>query len=296
MIYSIDLRQHEPLNTTVMNDPFDTTLPNAFLVSALSSPLMPAQHLAMLGQQSPVNGIEIDLQDTLRYRLQGWHSASAAERTAVRAVWFPPPLENKLSPQVEHLIQHRQQSGLPVTLIVDQPRRRTRDAIRNQITFAIKLRTRLPASTRIAIGVRPHQIENTRAHLANLAGLRLQASEWDIDIALDLGRELDWLWEAEAAIYRVIGSLGMIRLSYPTNTFDGRFRASLTQRAITSCSELGYTRDFSLMVPLPWWHWRNSRALQAACREASAGIERQLKATAAAFDFERQADRFADRS
>ena len=279
-----------------MNDPYSTSDPNAFLVSALSSPLMAAEQFATLGQQSPISGVEIDLQDTLRHRLQGWHSASAGELAAVRAVWFPTSLENKLCPRVEHLVRHRQEHGLRVTLIVDQPRRRTRDAIGNQITFAIKLRTRAPASTRIAIGMRPHQIDNTRAHLANLATLRLQASEWDIDLALDLSRELDWLWEAEAAVYRVIGSLGLIRLSYPTNTFDGRFRASLTQRVISSCSELGYTRDFSLMVPLPWWHWRNSQSLEAACREASAGINRQLQAGTASLEFDRRADRFADRS
>jgi hypothetical protein len=279
-----------------MNDPFDTFLPNAFLVSALSSPLMPAQRFATLCEQSPINGVEIDLQDTLRHRLQGWHSASDEALGAVRAVWFPLPLENRLPSQVEHLIRRRQESGLPVTLIIDQPRRRTRDALGNQITLAIKLRTQMPSSTRIAIGIRPHQIENTRAHLANLSAMRLQASEWDIDMALDLGRELDWLWEAEAAIYRMIGSLGLIRLSYPTNTFDGRFRASLTQRAVTSCAELGYTRDFSLMVPLPWWHWRNSRSLQAACREASDGINRELNAGAASYDFEREVDRYADRS
>jgi hypothetical protein len=257
---------------------------------------MPARHFARLGQQLPINGVEIDLQDALRHRLQGWHSAPAEDLCAVRAVWLPPPLENRLAPQVEHLIQHRQTLGLPVTLVIDQPRRRTRDALGHQITFAIKLRTQMPASTRIAIGIRPHQIENTRAHLAHLSASRLQASEWDIDMALDLGRELDWLWEAEAAIYRMIGSLGLVRLSYPTNTFDGRFRASLTQRAITSCAELGYTRDFSLMVPLPWWHWRNPKSLQAACREASDGINRQLNAGPALYDFERQVDRFADRS
>ena len=273
-----------------------STNENKFLVSALSSPLMPAPHFARLARQSAVCGVEVDLQDTLRHRLQGWHKASSDDQVTVSAVWFPLPLENRLPSKVEELVHRRQDSGLPCTLVIDQPRQRTRDGVAKQITFAIKLRTQMPSATRVAIGVRPYHIENTRAHLSNLAALRLQASEWDLDIALDLGRELDWLWEAEAAIYRVFGSLGLIRLSYPTNTFDGRFRASLTQRALSSCAELGYERDFSLMIPLPWWHWRNARSLEAACREAAISISRQLYPGAAAHDFERQPDRYADRS
>ena len=147
---------------------------------------------------------------------------------------------------------------------------------------------------RITIGVRPHQIENTRAHLARLSTLRMQASEWDLDLAVDLGREIDWLWEAEAALYRIIGSLALMRLSYPTTTFDGRFRASLTQRAVVTCAELDYQGDFSLVVPLPWWHWRNAKSLEAASLDAVSRIGREMGFDAVPPNSELSAPRLAD--
>jgi len=179
---------------------------------------MAAHHIAGLARRGSFDGVEIDLLDSLRFRLQGWQAAPPSVLEAISAIWFPPPLENRLPDKVSNLIEHRTIHGSPVTLVIDQPRRGSHGSVASQMNLAIKLRTQMHDSVRIAIGVRPVQIENTRAHLANLATLRLQASEWDLDIALDLGRELEWLWEAEAAIYRIIGSLRLIRLSYPTNT------------------------------------------------------------------------------
>ncbi|MGE3799369.1 MAG: hypothetical protein AB7G88_16185 [Thermomicrobiales bacterium] len=258
---------------------------NSFKVSALSSPVLGAHSFASLAARGPVNGVEIDLLDTLRFRLQQWSRATPDDLERVDVVWFTTPPENRAPEAALKLVKGREKLGLPTRLVIDQPRAREREMHERQISLAIKLRTTLPESVRVTIGVRPFQIESTRAHLARLTTLRMQASEWDIDLAVDLGRELDWLWEAEAALYRIIGSLALVRLSYPTTTFDGRFRSSLTQRTVLTCAELGYSGDFSLVIPLPWWHWRNARSLEAACRDTVGRMSRELgiePATAAA--------------
>ncbi|CAN5748272.1 hypothetical protein BH23CHL5_BH23CHL5_11770 [soil metagenome] len=269
---------------------------NPYFISALSSPLLNASQFTGFSRRTQLSGVEIDVTDALRLRLQRWESASAADLSAVGIIWFPPPLERDLPGSVQRLLNQRNRGGVPLTIVVDQPRRKSMDSFSKQIQLAIRLRTVLPANLRIAVGVRPFQIENTRAHLANLATLRLQASEWDLDVALDLGRELDWLWEAEAAIYRLAGSLQLIRFSYPRDTFDGRFRASLTQRTIASCADIGYSGAFSLVVPLPWWHWKNQPSLEAACRNATFDINRRLSGDRGGTVIHEEVDRLADRN
>ncbi len=254
----------------------DRSISNTFKVSALSSPLLRAESFSALAERGPVNGVEIDLLDSLRFRLQHWQNASDEVLDQLDILWFTPTLENRAPERALELIERRVAREMPIRLVIDQPRTRERDTHERQVALAIRLRRALSESVRVTIGIRPYQIENTRAHLARLSTLRMQASEWDLDLAIDLGRELDWLWEAEAALYRIIGSLALVRLSYPTTTFDGRFRSSLTQRSVLTCSELGFEGDFSLVIPLPWWHWRNARSLEAACRDTVTRISREM--------------------
>ncbi len=162
------------------------------------------------------------------------------------------------------------------TIVVDRPERRTRDDVPNQVATAIRLRQLAGEQCRVAIAVRPYHANGVRAHLSQIAGLRMQASEWDIDIALDLSREVDWLWEAEASIYRMITSLQLVRIAITARTLDGRFRASLTDRALTSCAELGFDGMISLVTPIPWWHWRNERTIEAFCRDATGKVIRKF--------------------
>jgi hypothetical protein len=256
--------------------------------------MIKADHFAALSSRGAVSGVEVDLLDSMRFRMQGWQNAGPATLLSVDTVWFLPPLEQRAPEKAIHLIEQRASLDLPTRLVIDQPRGRHGDSHEAQVNLAIKLRRQVPESVRIAIGIRPHQIANTRAHLAQLSTLRMQASEWDLDLAVDLGREIDWLWEAEAALYRIMGSLALVRLSYPTSTFDGRFRASLTQRAVLTCAELGYGGDFSLVVPLPWWHWRNTRSLEAASLDAVSRISREFGIDLAQFGSELQSPRLAD--
>ncbi len=248
----------------------------SFKISTLSSPLIKASEFARISRDGVLNGVEVDLLDSMRFRLQGWHAAPSDVTCHVDTVWFQPPLEQRVPEKALGLIRERVDQNLPARLVIDQLRGNEGETHDKQINLAIQLRRNLPETVRITIGIRPSSIENTRAHLARLAALRMQASEWDLDLAIDLGRELDWLWEAEAALYRIIGSLALVRLSYPTETFDGRFRASLSQRTVLTCAELDYRGAFSLIVPMPWWHWRNAKSLEAACLDAATRIRREM--------------------
>ncbi len=98
-----------------------------------------------------------------------------------------------------------------------------------------------------------HIISNgVRAHLNQIAGLRMQASEWDVDIALDLeprrrlavgGRSVDLPDDFRRCNF--------LRIGITAGTLDGRFRASLTDRALSSCAELGFDGMISLVTPVP---------------------------------------------
>ncbi len=247
-----------------------------FLISTLSSPLMPASSYTGVSQREPFAGVELDLSESLRYQFQRWKSHHGDEPSPIRSIWFPANLERELPTRVVDLLAARGKDDPPVRLVIDLPVRRLANAATIQLETGIRMRHRFGELHRITLAVRPYHIESTRAHLAHVANLRLQVSEWDIDLALDLSRELDWLWEAEASVYRIFQSIAQIRLTYPTATFDGRFRASLTHRTIATCAELGYRGQFSLVAPLPWWHWRNAHALEAACRDAANGVERRF--------------------
>ena len=174
----------------------DPSFGHSFKISALSSPLITTERFAALSRRGIVSGVEVDLLDSMRYRTQGWQKAGPEALREVDTVWFLPPLEQRAPEKAIRLIECRAALDLPTRLIVDQPRGKGRESHDTQISLAIRLRRQLPESVRVTIAVRPHQIENTRAHLARLSTLRMQASEWDVDLAVDLGREIDWLWEA----------------------------------------------------------------------------------------------------
>ena len=74
----------------------------------------------------------------------------------------------------------------------------------------------------------------------------------------------------------MISSLQFVRIARPGKRLDGRFRASLTDRALSSCAELGFDGTISLVTPVPWWHWRNERTIEAFCRDATGRVIRKF--------------------
>ena len=251
-----------------------TPRPNRFVLSNLSSPLMPCRDLVRVGSTRPFSGLDLDTQQVGRFRLQRWSTITDCAGSAVASYWVAPHQIDRLLPRLEHHINDRGGS-IPRVLIDSASATQPLDE-KDQLTAAIRLRMQFDEAIRVALVVRPYRTANTRSHLNAISALGLHASEWDIDLALDLSKQIDWLWEAEAAVHRLMPSLRSIRLSFPTQTFDGRFRTSLTQRAVNAAAEMGFVGTISLVIPLPFWHWRNATALEASAREAALSIGDQF--------------------
>lgn len=247
-----------------------------FLLSTSSSPLLSGRAYLEIGGKMPLSGIDLDGYGAFRTKLQQWGSVSEEDAQRIRSVWVPADSQALQYEPLEAIGPLKLGNGLRPTIVIDRPERRTRDDVPNQVASAIRLRQIVGEQCRVAIAVRPYHPNGVRAHLSSIAGLRMQASEWDVDIALDLSRDVDWLWEAEASIYRMISSLQIVRIAMTQGTLDGRFRASLTDRALSSCAELGFDGTISLVTPVPWWHWRNERTIEAFCRDATGRVMRKF--------------------
>lgn len=256
-----------------------------FLLSTTSSPILPGTAYLEIGARMPLSGIDLDNVDSFRSRLQRWSAIDAESAERIRSVWVPADSPLLKTNALEQLGPVRIGYGNRPTVVVDRPEHRSRDDLANQVASAIRLRQTTSEQCRIAIAVRPNHPNGVRAHLSQVAGLKMQASEWDIDIALDLSRDVDWLWEAEASIYRMISSLQLVRIGISAGTLDGRFRASLTDRALSSCAELGFDGMISLVTPVPWWHWRNERTVEAFCREATGRVIRKFTRISSSGEF-----------
>lgn len=254
-----------------------------FLLSTASSPLLSSSAYLDIGGRLPLSGVDLDGYGSFRSKLQRWDSVTPEQAERIRSIWIPADspllLEEPLHSIGPVMLDPRR------TLVIDHPDRHSRDDLPNQVASAIRLRQLLGEQCRIAIGVRPYHPNGARAHLSAIGGLKLQTSEWDIDIALDLSRNVDWLWEAEAAVYRMISSLRLVRIAMTAGTLDGRFRASLTDRALSSCAELGFDGMISLVTPVPWWHWRNERTIEAFCRDATGRVVRKFARIASSGEF-----------
>lgn len=247
-----------------------------FLLSTSSSPILSGRAFLDIGAKQPLSGIDLDDFGSFRSRLQRWNAVSSEDAERIRSIWVPADSPLLFEEPIEGIGPVVLGNGLRPTVVVDRPERRSRDDLPNQVASAIRLRQVAGETCRVAIAVRPYHPNGVRAHLSAIAGLRMQASEWDIDLALDLSKDVDWLWEAEASIYRMISSLQLVRISITQGTLDGRFRASLTDRALSSCAELGFDGTISLVTPVPWWHWRNERTIEAFCRDATGRVVRKF--------------------
>ncbi|MCA9860794.1 MAG: hypothetical protein KC438_13790 [Thermomicrobiales bacterium] len=247
-----------------------------FLLSTSSSPILPGSSYLDVGGKMPLSGIDLDNFGSIRFRLQRWSSVDPLEAKRIHSVWIPADAPLLSNDPLTAIGPVQLGSGARPLIVVDRPEHRSRDDLANQVATAIRLRQTIGELARIGIAVRPYHPNGARAHLSAIAGLRMQASEWDIDIVLDLSKDMDWLWEAEASVYRMMPSLQLVRIAMTAGTLDGRFRASLTDRALSSCAELGFDGMISLVTPVPWWHWRNERTIEAFCRDATGRVIRKF--------------------
>jgi hypothetical protein len=168
-----------------------------------------------------------------------------------------------------------------VLFIVDEPRN-LESAVRAQLAMAKTLRSELSERARIALAIRPRNAEGDRGHLTRLAMLRSVAEEWELELALDLTGDVDWLWEAEAAVAKTMPKLSFVRINYPPPLLDQHVRNRLTQRTISACIDLQFDGVISLAPPVPFWLWTSRRALEERALAAQERLQhRFLRANAA---------------
>lgn len=256
-----------------------------FLLSTSSSPILSGTAYLDIGAKMPLSGVDLADYGSIRFKLQRWNAVAPEGAERIRSIWLPADAPDLLQETFESIGPVHLRHGTHPTIVIDRPERRSRDDLPNQVASAIRLRQIADDRCRVAIAVRPYHPNGARAHLSSIAGLRMQASEWDIDLALDLSRDVDWLWEAEASVYRMMPSLRLVRIAIASGTLDGRFRASLTDRALSSCAELGFDGTIALVTPVPWWHWRNERTIEAFCRDATGRVMRKFARTSSSGEF-----------
>jgi hypothetical protein len=231
-----------------------------FAVSSRSTPLLGCDDLLRVADAAAIDGVDIDLTgSSLRRRFV--HIDRLPGLEGVLSLWLPSASRPTADATASLGTVQR------AAVVVDEERGSKPNG-KTQLGTAIRLRELVPASTRIALAVRPRNPDAGRAHLTRLSLLRNLAEEWDLDLALDLSGPVDWLWEAEAAIFRLAPRLRLLRVISPLPTLDAHTRSRLTQRTIAACIDSGFDGLIAVVCPMPIWRWRAPSALERSTRIA----------------------------
>lgn len=231
-----------------------------FAVSSRSTPLLGCDDLLRVADAAGIDGVDLDLAgSSLRRRFV--HGERLTNPGGVLSLWLPPCVRSTEDPPPIAMAVH---GG---TVVVDEERGSAPNG-KTQLGTAIRLRELVPGTTRVALAIRPRNPDAGRAHLTRLSLLRNLAEEWDLDLALDLSGPVDWLWETEAAVFRLAPRLRTLRVVYPLPTLDAQTRARLTHRTIAAAIDAGYDGLIAIVCPTPVWRWRATSALERSTRAA----------------------------
>lgn len=227
-----------------------------FALSSRSTPLLGFEDLARAAHASSLDGTDLDLTaSAFSRRIAG--NGRLNDLEGVASLWI------SSSPRsLDEVATHG--PGLGTGMIVVDEERGSVPNGREQLATAIKARGLVPPQSRVALAVRPRNPEAGRAHLARLSLLRNFAEEWDLDLALDLSGPIDWLWEAEAAVFRLAPRLRLLRIVQPLPALDAQTRTRMTQRTIAACVDAGFDGLIAVVCPLPFWRWHSVPALVRA--------------------------------
>lgn len=220
--------------------------------------------------EARLQGIDLDLTTPLRrWRLarQGVGQDAVSD---IRSIWLPWSSfqGNQREFRFVTIGEGTAQGGKPVIFIVPAQDDLSSPMSSRQVQQAIALQREAPPATRVALAIHPRNPDGGRAHLIHLSALRAIAEEWDLELALDLTGHVDWLWEAEAAIYRMLPRLSLIRLTFPLPRLDAHVRTRMTKRVLAAAIDGGFAGVVALSVPLPVWRWRSERALASVAAGA----------------------------
>ena len=248
-----------------------------FALSTLSSPVMGVGQIEAAARLADLSGIDLDLRSGYRlWRLGKFLPHLAETPYPAVTIWLPPHAD-RLRQVAVHVEQVPDDSSRP-TVIVDMEPCPGPSIASNGLKQAIALHREYAGIGRIALAVHPRNPDGGRAHLSQLAAMRIAAEEWDFDLALDLSGQVDWLWEAEAAVYRMMPRLRIIRLTFPLPRFDAHVRTRMTQRVVAAAVDAGFSCLISIVVPLPPWRWWDTGTLAARAVSAVERLEDRFSA------------------
>jgi hypothetical protein len=221
--------------------------------------------------EASLQGIDLDLTTPLRRWRLARQAVSQDAVSDIRSIWLPSSgyQGDQREAWFVTIWEAAAQDGKPVTLIVPAQGGLTSPMMSRQVQRAITLQREAPTAARVALAVHPRNPDGGRAHLVHLSALRAFAEEWELELALDLTGHVDWLWEAEAAIYRMMPRLSLIRLTFPLPRLDAHVRTRMTKRVLAAAIDGGFAGAIALSVPLPLWRWRNERALASIAASAA---------------------------
>lgn len=220
--------------------------------------------------EARLQGIDLDLTTPLRRWRLARQVLGKDAISDIRSIWLPSSGfqgDQRVSRFVT--IWEGAQDGEAVTLIVPAQGSLSSPMSSRQVQQAITLQREAPTAARVALAIHPRNPDGGRSHLIHLSALRAVAEEWDLELALDLTGHVDWLWEAEAAMYRMMPRLSLIRLTFPLPRLDAHVRTRMTKRVLAAAIDGGFAGAIALSVPLAMWRWRNERALASIAASAA---------------------------
>lgn len=104
----------------------------------------------------------------------------------------------------------------------------------------------------MTIAVPASALDGGRTHLTRLRLLCRFLEEWDLDLGLELNRQTDTRWEAEAAILACGDRLKTVRFSAPLHQVVDQ-KGDVLTRSLAALAEIEFTGSLSLAPTVPLW-------------------------------------------
>jgi hypothetical protein len=222
------------------------------------------------------DGIDVDVSTWIgrrRYRIPS--VLEPDQGLSVMAVWLTPVDLAALLKRVERNVGAEGSvpgSGIELVVLLGDGSEAANDQTTVMLAHqAVKL---IPWVRRATLAVPATAPEGGRLHLIRLQVLRRFCEEWALDLAFDLCRRSDALWEAEAAMQIAGRRLTAIRVASSLVNRSAR-HVEVHRRAIRAAADLGFRGTISLVPQTPWWlgwHEASVRTELASNRDVVVGL------------------------
>ena len=261
---------------------FATPTPEPVLSHALSSDTSRLLGLTAVRRAAgtvPSGAVEIDLR-------RRWWSGEAgrfdpdAVDVPIAAVWLAPlpPDRGPERTQWAALTERVANDWRPSKVIVELPRgdidHRVGKMVGDLFTFFGDIGS---DRARLAIGIPTPHLHGGRTNLVQLRSLRRFTEEWEVDVAVDVGGQLDQQWEAEAGIARLGHRLALIRIPGDALLPVPVGRPRVAMRALHAALDPQWPLCVSVVPRVPLWGRTAPAVVARAYAESAARLEERVR-------------------